>query len=133
MGRNKTIFEDDFQHQIDPTFKILKMVEDIEKYTQDPLNIHQSDTIFIGWKRPREGWIKINCDGAYKNHLDLAGCGELFHNLDVWRCSAWSMSGDILLWISQYGHTIVWYLGNLVYHFLRAKLSKLAPIIVYEE
>ncbi|PNX66091.1 hypothetical protein L195_g054901 [Trifolium pratense] len=45
------------------------MVEDIDKYTQHPVIIHQCNTISIGWKRYREGWIKLNCDGAYKDSL----------------------------------------------------------------
>jgi ribonuclease HI len=80
--RNKTIFEDDFQRPNDPTYVIIKMVEDIDKCIHHPLNIRHYDTIFIGWKRPREGWIKLNCDGAYKDSLGLAGCGGLFRDSD---------------------------------------------------
>jgi hypothetical protein len=58
------------------------MVEDIDQYTQHQLNIHQFDTIFIGWKRPWDGWIKLNCDRAYQDSLELVGCGELFRNSD---------------------------------------------------
>jgi hypothetical protein len=29
----------------------------------------------IGWNKPRRDWVKLNCDGAYKESLDLAGCG----------------------------------------------------------
>jgi hypothetical protein len=80
--RNKTIFEDDFQRPNDPTYVIIKMFEDIDKCIHHPLNIRHYDTIFIGWKRPREGWIKLNCDGAYKDSLGLAGCGGLFRDSD---------------------------------------------------
>ncbi|PNX76496.1 ribonuclease H [Trifolium pratense] len=80
--RNQTISEDDFQRQTDPTYMIIKMVEDIDKCIHHILNIRQCDTIFIGWRSPREGWIKLNCDGAYKDSFDLAGCGGLFRKSD---------------------------------------------------
>jgi hypothetical protein len=80
MWRNKTIFKDDFRRPTDPTYAILKMVEDIDNYSHHPLKTHQYDTIFIGWKRPQEGWVKLNCDGAYKDSLGLAGCGGLIWN-----------------------------------------------------
>jgi hypothetical protein len=53
------------------------MVDDIDKYTRHPLKIRLCDTIFIGWKRPREVWIKLNCNGAFKKSLGLDGCGGL--------------------------------------------------------
>ncbi|AES70903.1 hypothetical protein MTR_3g064730 [Medicago truncatula] len=40
MWRNKTIFEDDFQRPINPTFNILKMVEDINCNT--PFSQHKN-------------------------------------------------------------------------------------------
>ncbi|GAU25598.1 hypothetical protein TSUD_260320 [Trifolium subterraneum] len=58
------------------------MVDDIDNCTRHPLNIRRCDSIFIGWKRPREGWIKLNCDGAFRNSLGLAGCGGLFRDSD---------------------------------------------------
>jgi hypothetical protein len=33
--------------------------------------------IFIKWKCPNEGWIKLNCDEAHNKSVDLAGCGGL--------------------------------------------------------
>jgi hypothetical protein len=82
MWRNTIILEEDFQRPTDPIFMILNMVDDIDKYTRHPLNICQCNTMFIGWKRPREEWIKLNCDGTFKNSLGLAGCGGLFWNSD---------------------------------------------------
>jgi hypothetical protein len=77
---NKTIFLEDFQRPADATYTILMMAKDIDNCTYHPLNSRQSNTIFIGWKRPHEGWVKLNCDGAYKDSFGLAGCGGLFRN-----------------------------------------------------
>ncbi|GAU31364.1 hypothetical protein TSUD_19090 [Trifolium subterraneum] len=40
------------------------------------------DTIYIGWKKSPEGWIKLNCDGACKGRGESSGCGGLFRNSD---------------------------------------------------
>jgi len=40
------------------------------------------NTIFVGWKRLQEDWIKLNCDGEYKDSFDLVGCDGLFRNSD---------------------------------------------------
>lgn len=40
------------------------------------------DTIYIGWKHPHRKWIKLNCDGAYKGSMNIAGCGGLFRDSD---------------------------------------------------
>ncbi|MCI88500.1 ribonuclease H protein, partial [Trifolium medium] len=40
------------------------------------------DTVYIGWKRPGEGWVKLNNDGACKNRGEIAGCGGLFRDSD---------------------------------------------------
>lgn len=58
MLRSKFIFEVHFHCSKDPTYTILKMAGDIDNYTHRPLNFRQSDTIFIDWKRPSEGWVK---------------------------------------------------------------------------
>jgi ribonuclease HI len=39
-------------------------------------------TIYIGWRRPLEGWIKLNSDGACKGNNDISGCGGIFRNSD---------------------------------------------------
>ncbi|MCI51897.1 putative non-LTR retroelement reverse transcriptase, partial [Trifolium medium] len=38
--------------------------------------------IFIGWKRPPEGWVKLNCDGSRNNRVGIAGCGGLLRVSD---------------------------------------------------
>ncbi|MCI34555.1 ribonuclease H, partial [Trifolium medium] len=39
------------------------------------------ETIYIGWKRPQEGWIKFNNDmGACKDRGEIAGCGGLIRD-----------------------------------------------------
>jgi len=64
----------------DPTYDILKMVEDIDNYSHHPLKTHQYDTIFIGCKIPQDKWVKLYYDKAYKGSSGLAGCGGLFWN-----------------------------------------------------
>jgi hypothetical protein len=96
MWRNKTIFEKDIQHPTNATYTILKMAKDIGNYTHHPLNPCQCDTIFIGWKRPQEGWVKLNCDVSYKDSLGHAGCGGLLQNSDD-------------SWLKGYSHKIETY------------------------
>jgi hypothetical protein len=55
MWRNKTNFEEDFQHPSNATYTILKMAKDIDNYTHHPLNPRQCDTVFIGWKKTSRG------------------------------------------------------------------------------
>ena len=40
----------------------------------------------VGWEWPPEGWVKANCDGAYKASSGLAGAGgkRLQRELDSW-------------------------------------------------
>jgi len=38
------------------------------------------ETIYIGWKNPPEGWIKLNSDGACKGSGEYSGCGGLFRD-----------------------------------------------------
>ncbi|GAU47272.1 hypothetical protein TSUD_280950 [Trifolium subterraneum] len=80
--RNKSIFDEDFRRPSNPILVILKMVRDIDSCKHNQLIGRQrkNDTIFVGWKQPLEGWIKLNCDGAYKESLDLAGCRGLLRD-----------------------------------------------------
>jgi len=40
------------------------------------------NTIYIGWKRPQEGWIKLNSDGACRDLGHIFGCGGIFRDTD---------------------------------------------------
>jgi len=80
IRRNKTIFEDDFQRPTDHTYMILKMVEDID--TPNILLMFANVTLFSLVGKDLRGWVKLNCDGAYKDSSGLASCGGLFQNSD---------------------------------------------------
>ncbi|XP_019451698.1 PREDICTED: uncharacterized protein LOC109353792 [Lupinus angustifolius] len=48
---------------------------------QTPLRISKAPRIVeVVWERPREGWIKVNTDGAAKGFPGLAGVGGIFRN-----------------------------------------------------
>jgi ribonuclease HI len=62
----------------------MRKVKEIETFEQTRLagRGNQKETIYIGWKHPHRDWIKLNCDGAYKGSLNIAGCGGLFRDSD---------------------------------------------------
>lgn len=74
--RNKSIFEAGFHRPTNPTQMTLKMTNEINSCEQRHMTgqPHQKDTIFIGWKQPPEGCVKLNCDDAYKSSIHLLGC-----------------------------------------------------------
>jgi hypothetical protein len=80
--RNKSIFDENFWRSENLINVILKMAKDIDKYEHDHLNrgLWRMYTVYIGWKCPPKGWIKLNCDGAYKKVQDVAGCSGLLWN-----------------------------------------------------
>jgi hypothetical protein len=82
--RNKSIFDEDFRRPSNPTHVIMKMAMDIDSREHNHLirGQRKKDIVFIGWKRPPESWIKLNCDGAYKESVDLVGCGGLLRDSD---------------------------------------------------
>ncbi|XP_019418611.1 PREDICTED: uncharacterized protein LOC109329402 [Lupinus angustifolius] len=48
---------------------------------QTPLRISKAPRIVeVVWERPREGWIKVNTDGAAKGFPGMAGVGGIFRN-----------------------------------------------------
>jgi hypothetical protein len=77
MWMNKFIFEDEFHMPVDHTRVFIDLVRAINR--DNHLHItggsKHFDTICIGLKRPWGDWVKFICDGAYKESLDLAGCG----------------------------------------------------------
>jgi len=39
-------------------------------------------TIYVGWKRPQEAWIKFNINDACKDRGEIVECGCLFCDSD---------------------------------------------------
>jgi len=77
--RNKSIFEEEFHRPFNPIDVILKMAMEIDYCEQTHVTgwPRLTETIFIRWKTPQEGWVKLNCDGAHKSSVYHSGCGGL--------------------------------------------------------
>lgn len=80
--RNKAIFEDNFQQLNNPVLVIQNFVQKIDLCSNQRLhrNFPMKETIYIGWKKPPKGWIKLNSDGACKGIGEYSGCGGLFRD-----------------------------------------------------
>ncbi|CAJ2630361.1 unnamed protein product [Trifolium pratense] len=148
--RNKAIFEEDFQRPNDPSQVILRMTKDIEQYERTLMTgiRIQRETIYIGWKNPHGDWIKLNCDGAYKDSMNNAGCGGLFRDSDgrwlkgytqrIGDCDAlhaemWGMyTGMEMARRQGYTHLVVESDSKLLIDMVtgRCKLNGKAPILV---
>ncbi|MCH89552.1 ribonuclease H protein [Trifolium medium] len=66
-------------------FAEMKMKQSFMDWIFDNLNKRPGErknnewqTIFM--KRPREGWVKLNCDGTHKSSVNLSGCGGLLRD-----------------------------------------------------
>ncbi|GAU36844.1 hypothetical protein TSUD_213680 [Trifolium subterraneum] len=148
--RNKAIFEEDFQRPNDPSQVILRMTKDIKHYKHTLMTgiRRQRETIYIGWKYPHGDWIKLNCDGAYKDSMNIAGCGGLFRDSDgrwlkgytlrIGDCDAlhaemWGMYTGMKMARRQgYTHLIVESDSKLLIDMVtgRCKLNGNSPILV---
>ncbi|MCI46118.1 ribonuclease H protein, partial [Trifolium medium] len=97
------------------------MVDDIDNCNHHYMNLFHGNIIFIGWKNPQEGWVKLNCDRAYKDSLELAGCGGLQRDSDGRWLTGYSRkigTCDALgteMWGMYLGMQIAWRQG---YHHL---------------
>ncbi|KAK2359284.1 SKP1 protein [Trifolium repens] len=85
------------------------MAKEIDNYFHNIWSDNQHETIFIGWRRPREGWVKLNCDGSQNDRLGLASCGGLLRNSD----GTWLKGYSRKLGICDVLHAEMWgmYLG----------------------
>jgi hypothetical protein len=77
--KNKTIFKEDFQHLIQVFIKMTIEIDSCEKKYSTRWT-HPWYTVFICWKFPAEGWIKLNGDGAHNESTNLASCGGLLRD-----------------------------------------------------
>jgi hypothetical protein len=76
-------FEDDFQRPNNPILAIQNFSWEIKIANSHPLhhNGNPKETINIYRKKPLDGLIKLNSDGACKGGGDTPGCGGLLCNL----------------------------------------------------
>jgi hypothetical protein len=82
--RNKVIFEDYFEQRNNVILVINNFTRGMELCSTKLLhqNIQRNETIYIGWNKPPEGWIKLNNDGACKGSGESLSRGGLFYNSD---------------------------------------------------
>lgn len=78
--RNSAIIKKDFQKLLNPHLMIKRLIRDIEDCNLEPLHRgHQvKKSVCIGWKRPQDGWIKLNSDFACKDMSILLGVVAFF-------------------------------------------------------
>ena len=60
--------------------KFTREIEDNTKLVHK--SPHQIETMYIGWMQPLIGWVKLNCDSAWKGSGTLAGCEGLLRDPD---------------------------------------------------
>jgi ribonuclease HI len=74
--RNKEMFDESFVRPSRPLPMLLKMLQEYNDAVTNSMVVAgtQKMVSLIGWKPPRESFIKLNTDGAYKVN-QIAGCG----------------------------------------------------------
>jgi len=73
-----------FTSQTNPVMVIQNFTSQIDLCSTLPphRNLQRKETIYVGWDKPPEGWIKLNSDGACKGCGENSGCGDLFRSSD---------------------------------------------------
>jgi hypothetical protein len=73
---NKELFDEGFERPCRPFPVIMKMVKEYKDDVNNTMVVSCKDKVeqLIGWKPPRESFIKLNTNGAYKVN-QMAGCG----------------------------------------------------------
>jgi ribonuclease HI len=76
--RNKELYDAEFVRPVYPSQHILTLVDDYMGATSsnDIATMKSKVLSLIGWKPPKDLFVRVNTDGAYKEHV-VAGCGGL--------------------------------------------------------
>jgi ribonuclease HI len=74
--RNKELFDVGFVRPSRPVPILMKMMQEYKEAVTTSMVVTRAEKVvnLIGWKPPRESFIKLNTDGAYKVN-QVAGCG----------------------------------------------------------
>ena len=70
---------------------------------QNALNHMQMGSIEVSWIPLREGWVKLNTDGAANGETKIAGCGGLLRDVDGrWICGFTEPLGSCFTFITEW-------------------------------
>ncbi|KAF7812710.1 RNA-directed DNA polymerase [Senna tora] len=81
--RNKASFKEGFSRPPFAHRRVMDYVTEINnaKYIFDTPRVQVLlQEVLVAWEKPREGWIKINSDGAVKTSYNKARCGALIRD-----------------------------------------------------
>jgi hypothetical protein len=76
--RNKEVFYENFVRPPYPAQHVLKAVKDYRSAISSSViaTLRNQTVTLIGWKPPKDMFVRVNTDGAYKEHV-VAGCGGI--------------------------------------------------------